>query len=664
MHNIPQIHKFSRASQLSLLAVVILMGAVFFTVNSAMQQEKSASHASSATNILLNPSFESGTANWHLAVTSPAAGNFTTTTSNPEDGASAAQVNITSANSNNWYVQLQELYLPMTAGQTYTVTFWAKASSNRQIGSVVQSNTSPYPVYSENSSNITTSWQQYSYTFTAPVSNSDVFVGFNLASATGTVWIDNVSYSTGTASTPITQVSGNLTPAIDSSAVNDAGNNAATSGTVTNLTVSNSDTNEVIILGVGLYDALGGVTVNTSSPPTWGSQTFTKLKSSTFDSGKEDDELWYLVAPATGNHTVTVHFTGTTTYVIGAADYYNVNQTTPFGTVNTTSGNSNSFTNNVPSGPNQLPIDMVAWTAATGIRPSGTGQSAVWNKDMASPASASSYAPSAGSTTTLSWSDSSTDNWYDIGVSLLPAVAPTQPTLLPPTSMPTPQPTSVPAPTTAPTAFVAPTTMPTPMLSPIATPVPGDTIVNLNVGLHGIGSAGDNRTNTLSDCTVVNPPSACDGTMNPLHPQRTITVTVLNSQNQPVANPQGVITYDANSGKFTGTVDLGQNFVTGLYTVKVTTNQFLTAIVPGIQTITSGQPANLPYVGLIAGDVDNNNNLNILDYNVLMGCYSDLFPATNCNPTNNALSDLNDDGAVNQDDLNLFLRELSNVSGQ
>src|SRR6266568_5022277 len=43
---IPQVHKLSRASQLSLLAVVILLGAIFFTVNSSLQQHNTAGHAS------------------------------------------------------------------------------------------------------------------------------------------------------------------------------------------------------------------------------------------------------------------------------------------------------------------------------------------------------------------------------------------------------------------------------------------------------------------------------------------------------------------------------------------------------------------------------------------------------------------------------------------
>ena len=218
-----------------------------------------------------------------------------------------------------------------------------------------------------------------------------------------------------------------VTPALDAHAEHDGNTASVTSATITTLTVSASDPNEILILGVGLFDNTpGGVTVSTVTKPTWGAQTFTKLSGSLFDaSNVRDDEIWYLVAPATGNHTLTVTFTGTTQYVIGAADYYNVNQTTPFGAVNTVSGTTShgtfAISNPIASGPNQLPIDMVAWDAATTIGASGTGQVEVWNHDAGTPSSASSYAPSAGASTTLSWSDANNEGYESIGVSLQPA---------------------------------------------------------------------------------------------------------------------------------------------------------------------------------------------------------------------------------------------------
>lgn len=191
-----------------------------------------------------------------------------------------------------------------------------------------------------------------------------------------------------------------------------------------------------------------------------------------------------------------------------------------------------------------------------------------------------------------------------------------------------------------------------PTVTPAPTFVPGSTLLSFTVGLHGIGTAGDSA----------NPNST--GNMDPLHPTRVITVQVYDVQNQLVASQEGTILYNKTTGKFNGTVNLGSSFATGLYTVKVKTDQYLRALVPGIQTITAGKTNTLPLVTLIAGDINGDNVINIIDYNILIGCYSDLLPATNCSATNKVLSDLNDDGQVNMYDYNLFLRELTNIGGQ
>ena len=63
-------------------------------------------------------------------------------------------------------------------------------------------------------------------------------------------------------------------------------------------------------------------------------------------------------------------------------------------------------------------------------------------------------------------------------------------------------------------------------------------------------------------------------------------------------------------------------------------------------------------------NINNDNKLDILDYNTLIGCYSDLAAATSCNYTQKTASDLNDDGTVNQFDYNLFLRETAIQPGE
>jgi hypothetical protein len=54
---------------------------------------------------------------------------------------------------------------------------------------------SPWTNYLNQSVTLSTSWQQFTLTFTAPTSDSRAEVIFNLGNATGTVWIDNIDLS-------------------------------------------------------------------------------------------------------------------------------------------------------------------------------------------------------------------------------------------------------------------------------------------------------------------------------------------------------------------------------------------------------------------------------------------------------------------------------------
>ncbi len=184
-------------------------------------------------------------------------------------------------------------------------------------------------------------------------------------------------------------------------------------------------------------------------------------------------------------------------------------------------------------------------------------------------------------------------------------------------------------------------------------PTPANTNLNINVLLHGIGQSGDNRN-----------PSSELSNKNPLHPQRKTFVEIYNHKNQLTASREAFINYASQSGSFSGVVNAGQ-LPPGGYIVKIKTEQHLKIQFPGIQNATSGGILNLQTVTLVTGDVNNDNRLDILDYNTLYGCYtSDLMPTPrNCNVANALKADLNDEGKVNLFDLNLFIRELSVQSG-
>jgi hypothetical protein len=266
-------------------------------------------------------------------------------------------------------------------------------------------------------------------------------------------------------------------------------------------------------------------------------------------------------------------------------------------------------------------------------------------------------------------------------ISIASPITPTTVLTLAPTATPTPLPTANPTavltaiPTTIPTNTLSPSqpvtpsveVSPTPAPSPIptATPVPtqiplptptlapATTYLTLTTFLHGIGNSGDNanpNTSTLSNKT-------------PIRQQRNITAYVYNDQNQLTDTQAGTVTYDPANGNYSGSVNFANTLADGYYTVLVKEDTHLRKSVPGILHIIPQQNNILPSVTLVAGDINNDNVINILDYNILIGCYSDLLPAVSCTDNQKVISDLNDDASVNQVDYNLFLREVTVQNG-
>jgi hypothetical protein len=235
--------------------------------------------------------------------------------------------------------------------------------------------------------------------------------------------------------------------------------------------------------------------------------------------------------------------------------------------------------------------------------------------------------------------------------SVFPTITPVSTSKPTPTSSPAPTPTPTVKPTSSPTPM--PTAIPTIIASPTVpiTIVPANTYLSFTLLLDGIGSGGD-RSNPNGH-----------GNQNPNKRERTAVVELFNDQNQSVITKSILVQYDSAKGSFTGSADFGTGIADGLYTVKVKTDQYLKATVPGIQTIKVGQVNQLALTVLITGDINGDNQMNILDYNILMNCYSDLLPPVNCDALKKGSADLTDDGQVNQYDYNLFLRELNNRGG-
>jgi len=161
------------------------------------------------------------------------------------------------------------------------------------------------------------------------------------------------------------------------------------------------------------------------------------------------------------------------------------------------------------------------------------------------------------------------------------------------------------------------------------------------------------------------------GTFAPLHTQRNAVITLFDTNNTLIATRTGAITYASASGNFVGTIQNRQDPIpAGNYLIKIQTPQFLNKQYPGIFAIQSTTNLALPSLFMTTGDINLDNRINILDYNLLRTCYGSKMSTDICKQTpqyfaepNNPLADLNDDGVVDGIDYNLFIRSLATKEG-
>ncbi|CAN5143523.1 hypothetical protein BH11PAT1_BH11PAT1_1940 [soil metagenome] len=197
--------------------------------------------------------------------------------------------------------------------------------------------------------------------------------------------------------------------------------------------------------------------------------------------------------------------------------------------------------------------------------------------------------------------------------------------------------------------------MPTPTRIPsVATPtpvvvLPGKTYLSLTVLLHGIGASGDSQTPTSG------------GNPNPLHTERDASVEIFSLTGEKIGEKAPFLYYKKDTGNFQAVVELDASLASGQYQIKIKADRYLRKNV--MLTLISGSVNTLSPVTLIAGDINNDNKVDLLDYNILRGCISLLAPPKSCTAGNQVDSDMTDDGKVEVADRTLFIRELTNVQG-
>lgn len=198
---------------------------------------------------------------------------------------------------------------------------------------------------------------------------------------------------------------------------------------------------------------------------------------------------------------------------------------------------------------------------------------------------------------------------------------------------PTPTPTIQPTPT--------PTIQPTPT-APLTT---NETVIEGLILLPGISDIGGNK--------------------DPKHTSRKIYYQIFDNQNKKVYENSQAIT-------FTTTPPMGGNpgfyarfstttlLPTDSYTAKVRIDNALWKKLPIIISVKNHEINTIGSTTLITGDFGNTNSLDVSDYTLLVACYQE---NPSCTANDKLLTDLNDDGTVDNADLNILQRGFAIRNG-
>jgi len=172
----------------------------------------------------------------------------------------------------------------------------------------------------------------------------------------------------------------------------------------------------------------------------------------------------------------------------------------------------------------------------------------------------------------------------------------------------------------------------------------GRTTLFLTLLLHGIGEAGDSLSSLASFSNK-----------NPKTLERLASVKVMDGSGGLVYETYESVRYATETGDFRGTITFGKTIATGNYSVVIGTAGYVGRSVAEVH-IVSGIDNEMPKVTFVAGDVNVDERVDMLDYNVFLGCYGKLSGSGSC--INKQTADVNDDGVVDILDANLLLREF------
>ncbi len=147
-------------------------------------------------NLLLNPSFENGHANWlpQVSTTAPTAATIALETTEVQAGAQATKISVATPGPNAYSVQLVSDNINVTVGTTYKLSYWAKAAASGLALRAVSQGTT---YYAQLDQALTSSWALYTFSFIP--TEAAISVKFHFPNA-GVFILDNLSVNASSAS--------------------------------------------------------------------------------------------------------------------------------------------------------------------------------------------------------------------------------------------------------------------------------------------------------------------------------------------------------------------------------------------------------------------------------------------------------------------------------
>ncbi len=147
-------------------------------------------------NIVTNGDFESNLDYWgswfdeDMGYTA----SFQTTNTEVYSGLASGEVIINSIGADVAYhrIMIKNTSFTIEAGEEYEVSFFLKSNATNSFSVQIHQDTSPYTLYSNQTFTASTTWQQYTFSFTSPVTTSDVRFAFKLGNSVANYYLDEI----------------------------------------------------------------------------------------------------------------------------------------------------------------------------------------------------------------------------------------------------------------------------------------------------------------------------------------------------------------------------------------------------------------------------------------------------------------------------------------